>query len=144
MSIGERLCWLINKTKSTHVVDKHTRPVHSRSLTVRNEGWLARAALAVPRLCTKSASPVSEPGAVATGPILNAWPRATILRLNLWPVATAPGSDTARRSFMTFCAKPTEGVRCNSQGQRPLEVFRGKDSFLRAPRSKRARGPRSE
>ena len=36
---------------------------------------------------------LSEPGAVVTGPRLNLCSQATILILNLWPVATAPGSD---------------------------------------------------
>jgi hypothetical protein len=46
-------------------------------------------------LCTKSASPISEPEAVATGSIPNLRSLATILGLNIGPVATAPGSDTA-------------------------------------------------
>ena len=46
------------------------------------------------RLCTKSASPLNQNRKVATGPILNLRSLATILRLNLWPVATASGSDT--------------------------------------------------
>src|SRR5712691_8057070 len=63
----------------------------------------------------KSASPVSEPGAVATGQRRNIKKRRFYHRINLlnfrplniWPVATALGSDTATPTrLFTFCAKP--------------------------------------
>jgi hypothetical protein len=51
--------------------------------------------------------PLSEPGAVATGPRLNLTDPTTIFRVNLWPVATAPGSDMGHADRLsTFCAKP--------------------------------------
>jgi hypothetical protein len=42
---------------------------------------------------------------VATDPILKPRYRLTILRLNLWPVATAAGSDRTRLVFIDFLRK---------------------------------------